>query len=59
MGPDVGFINYRNGQDQITVNYKCWCGDGYARAVRLEATDDYIRIPYSVFSTEGLNRQKP
>ncbi len=55
--PIVGYINDRNGYRQITVNYKCWCGDGYARAVRLEKTDEYMRIPYDVFSNEGLDRK--
>ena len=57
--PVVGFVDandYEHNPCVITVNYECWCGDGYARTVRIEQTDGYVRVPFSVFSTEGIER---
>lgn len=55
--PVVGFISLdADHYSIITINYKCWCGDGYARTERLTMSYDYIRVPYDVFSTDGIER---
>ena len=43
----------------ITVNFECWCGDGYARGRQLEEREGYIEVPGELFDPSDLSRESP